>query len=260
LRAESQKITAAKPELRDAEKEVTLLGRSTLLAAEIARDYAALDAVWTTWAVDHMKPYGIDDREKAAYTAQAARWKEFVNLQKEEAAQNALAEEAAQERKLLVLKAAAGLDEKVANLRGKETEARSKASLAATKQAADYWEAQFEKIKDPKPDDIWARNVTAQRDLTLAKRAEGDAGVAFGRAQQTLNADDPHLKELRAAWLLAGLKAMRSESTLNLLSVDFEISKREGLGANDPDLPALKKERESLLQKIKDLDEAIGKP
>ncbi len=260
LRAQAQKIAATTPELRDAEKEITVVGRSTVLAAEIARDYAALDAAWTNWAADHLKPETPDEKLAAVYKQQAARWREFVNLAGEEAAQVALAEEAAQERKMIVLQgpaATAGLEAKVAAFRGKEMEARSRATLADNKQPLDYWQMQSDKINDPKANDVWAKNVQAQRELTLARRAAGDAGVAFGQAQQSPT-DDAKLAALRAAYLLAGIKMMRAEATVNLLSVEFEISKRQGIGGNDPELPGLQKERDGLVQKIKDLDEAIS--
>jgi hypothetical protein len=258
LRADMEKLAATKPELRDAEKEVTVLGRAAMLLAAIGRDYAALDAAWTEWSADHLKPATQEEKAVAMYRTQAARWREYMNLAKEEALQVALAEEAAQERKMLVLKAQPGLDAKVAVLRGKEMEARSRATIAASRQAGDYWQDQFARLDDPKSMDIWGKNVRAQRDLALARRAAGEAGVAFGQAQQTLPAEDAKVKELRAASLLAGLKMMRAEASLNLLSVEFDISKREGIGGNDPELPNMRKAREALVQKMKELDEAIG--
>lgn len=258
LRAEMEKLAATRPEQRDAEKEVTVLGRATMLMAAIGRDYAALDAAWTEWSTDHLKPATQDEKAVAMYKTQSTRWREYMNLAKEEALQVALAEEAAQERKMLVLKAEAGLEAKVAVLRGKEMEARSRATIAASRQAADFWQDHFARLEDPKSEDIWAKNVRAQRDLALAKRAAGDAGVAFGQAQQTLAAEDARLKELRAASLLASLKMLRAETALALLTVEFELSKREGIGGNDPELPAMRKNRERLVQKLKELDEAIG--
>ncbi len=220
------------------EERAANAGKIKQLLADIEGGYAALDAAWSAWAVEHLKPETDDEPAAIFVKEQAKLWGEFMTLAKERAGQLALAEQM-----------------EGAGDKGRALTARSRALLAENKQSRDYWQKQWDKITDPKPDDVWAKSVRLHLALVEARLKVGAAGVTLG---QSLDSPLSAAKEaeLRQALAAAVSALTLAELRLTLATLEFEISKREGIGAaggNDAELADLKKQREALLVKIKEL-------
>lgn len=229
-------------------------GDLALLAAQIESDYAALDAAWTQWDVDHLKP-PADASAAAAVRDQAQRWGEFMALNQERAAQLALAQQAG--RDLTALDAQTTDPAIVARrkaLEGQSVEANSRALIAENKQSRDYWQKQWDRINDPKANDVWAQSVSLNLALTDARLKAGAAGVSYGTALQQNPADAAQIAALKSALEQAARAMNLADAKLDLANVEFEISKRADT-PTDPDLPNLKKQHDALTAKIKDLSQ-----
>jgi hypothetical protein len=207
-----------------------------LLLAQIERDYAALDAAWTSWAVEHLKPEAQDAPTADFINAQAKRWGEFFTLNKERTGQLAIAAETP------------------ANQPGKILIARSRALLAENQQSRDYWQAEWGKIEQPKPDDVWANSVRLHIALIDARLAVGNAGIAFGQAQDATPPDEAKIAAFKKDLETALNRLSLADARLSLISIEFEISKRQGAPGEEAELAQLKKQRDDLLAKIKQLE------
>jgi len=128
-------------------------------------------------------------------------------------------------------------------------EARSRALLADNKQTSDHWLHEKTRLDKDDPRDVWVKTVGLHVELNAARDAAGKAGIELGQALQKSPQASDAIAKLNTAYGTAAKQVTLSELRLKLVSVEFEISKREGF-ENEPDLPALKKEREQLLQKI----------
>ena len=82
--------------------------------------------------------------------------------------------------------------------------------------------------------------------LAAAREAAGKAGVAYGKSLQHETADAAAQKAYAEA--LAGVRV--AELKMDLVNVEFEISKREGL-EGDPDLAGLKRRKEEIEVELK---------
>jgi hypothetical protein len=262
LRDDSAALRKISPELRDAEKELHVFGRLAVLAAEIEKNYAALDAAWTTWATDHLDLETNDETLVPRLKDQANRWREHMLLEQERTAQLAIAEQAAFDQKEIALKGAdAGTPQEIAakrqTLSGKEMEARSRALQADNKQSYERWHAEEARL-DPKTDprEIWIKDVHLHVELTAARQKTAAAGITYGAALQK-ETDASALKKLGDTYTAAVTEATLDEQRLALADVEFEIEKREGFG-NDPDLPGLKKQQDQIKQRIDQLQKTLS--
>jgi hypothetical protein len=218
----------------------------TVLAAQIERDYATLDAAWTAWAVEHLKPAGETPQEVAFVKEQARHWGDFMAANKERAEQLALAAEtpADQSARALV--------------------ARSRALIAENTPSRDYWQAQWDKLTPPAPapapapatapDDTWANTVRLRLALINARLAVGNAGIDLGQAQQSTPSDEGKIADFKKVLDTALAQMTLADARLALVTIEFEISKREGTPGAEAELAQLKTQRDALRAKIKQLE------
>jgi hypothetical protein len=244
LRPEAARQRAVTRELRDPAEEARIQGRTAVLMAEIERDYAALDAAWSAWAGDHVKLATEDAAEAAFVREQARLWGEYMALNKERLEQLAIAAELTAQT--------AGKPA----LAGRALEARSRALIAENKQSRDYWQQQWDKIQEPQAEDVWAQMARLRLALVEARLKVGAAGVAYGQAQQANPLDEAKAADLKKALEAAVTKMTLAEARMSLANVEFEISKREGLTGAETELAALKRQRDELAAKIKELEAA----
>jgi len=234
-----------------------------VLLVDIEKNYAALDAAWAAWAADHARFVGEDARVLADLKQEAARWKEHGRLMQVRAEQLALAERASLDPALLPngppMDAAKEL--KMQQARGREINARSAALRAGNQQPREYW-AEALKNLDPKdPRETYVKDVRLHVDLTDAREAAAKLGIDYGDAlaiSDKAPAGGP-VAALGAQYAAALGKVSQAETRLELFNVTFEISKREGF-EGDPDLPGLKKRRDELEAKLKELEAASATP
>jgi hypothetical protein len=210
--------------------------RLSLLAAQIERDYAALDAAWTAWAVDHLKPTGETADEVAYIKEQARHWGDFMAANMERAQQLALAAETPSDQPARALVA------------------RSRALIAENKPARDYWQAQSDKIKGAPSGDTWANTVRLRLALINARMVVGGAGVDLGQAQQQMPPDEAKIAGFKKALDAALGQMTLADARLALVTVEFEISKREGSPAEAVELAKFKKQRDDLRARIQQLE------
>ena len=190
LRDEAAKLKKIAPELRDAEKELAVFGRLTVLAAKIEKNYAVLDAAWTAWAADHMKLETDDDKLGKLLKDQARRWREHMTLEADsDRPKLAIGEEAAFEEEEIADESppadAAARQQKAAILSDARNWRPAPAALLAdNKQPTDHWTAEQKRLD---PEDRSARRVDSGReDLHVAltvppKMPPGKAGIALGQ-------------------------------------------------------------------------------
>jgi hypothetical protein len=144
--------------------------------------------------------------------------------------------------------------------RGREIGARSKAMQVDNQEDSVYWHEQLRQI-DPTTDprDVWIKTVRLHVDLTDAREKAATAGITYGRTLDSGNGGSDALTKQQQEYLRASIGATLCEKRIDLASVEFEISKREGLG-DDPELPDLRKKRDAIQQAIKQLEQAATAP
>ena len=202
------------------------------LLAEMERGYAELDAAWADWSVDHAA-FDADADDSKGIKDEAAKWKEHMDLRRTRAEKLYDAEEAAR-----------------ANDLGREVVARSEALLAENSETLAYWkgvQGSLDSKNDPRVD--WIKHVNAQVALRQAMEGAGKAGLAYGKALED-GASAAVKEAAQSAYAEAMEGVRRARLGLDLVNVEFEISKREGL-EGDQDLPALKKQREEIEGELK---------
>jgi len=143
-------------------------------------------------------------------------------------------------------------------LQGRAIEARSRALIAENMQSRDYWQVQSDKLNDPEADDVWAKVTGLHILLEQARPTVGTAGEAYGQAIQAVPRDAAKEAELQKALDSAVREMTLADTRLTLANVEFEISKRQGPGPADPDVPGLEKQRAALQSKIQELESPPG--
>jgi len=248
-----------------------LVSRRTLLAAKIAAGYAALDRDWAVWAVDHGTFDDKDAKTVMQVKAQAASWKQHMTLAAERESELAAAEDAAAQEQALESQPLDGAGKaKLTLLRGKEIEARARAILADNKQDQERWQAEQLRLNSgTDPRDTWVKEVALHVEMAAARNQAGAAGIAYGEALQAIGnvappaggqeVANPLAASMEKNYAQATLRVSLAEARLNLLSTDFEISKRKDM-PDDADLPALRKQHDELTRKISDLQAAQARP
>ncbi|HEY4329324.1 MAG TPA: hypothetical protein VGN88_06285 [Phycisphaerae bacterium] len=262
LRQDLPKFLAIAPELRDAQKQHDIVDRLTLLAADIQRDYSVLDAAWAAWDAGHLKIDTSVETEVAYHKKQSTLWRDFLADKSDQARALSAAAHAAFEQKSLTLTGTSPDDPKIAVLKGAEFESRSRALAAQTRSTAAYWQQKADDFKkqNPTPDsgDIYAQDIALHVALNSARLAAASAGIALGAAQSHPAAQSPEaLAQLKKTSDRASLQMFLAESNLDLALTEFEISKRQSITADDPELPQLRATRDQLKTKIASLKAAL---
>jgi len=201
-----------------------------VLLAQMQKGYAELDAAWADWSEGHAQFNSDDVHDLEMIKQEAARWKEHMDLRREWAEKTCDAELAAQGK-----------------AQGQEMAARSEAILAGNKEAREYW-ADLQKSLDVKndPRTDWIAHVNAQVALTEAWDEVGNAGLAYGKAIDAKG----DITAVKAAYDGATAKVREAQLRLDLVNVNFEISKREGI-EGDPDLPMLRRRKAAIEEELK---------
>ena len=166
--------------------EQDLHGKWLVLAANIEKGYAELDAAWARWSADHAVFETTDDKQLDDLKQQAKMWREHMDLRQKRAEQLAVAEQAAYDLKQIDRQPQTDATKaKHQNLFGKELEARSSALLAENVHPRAYWKFELGRLdakNDPRTD--WIKHIGVQVELSDAREETGTAGLAYGRALQ----------------------------------------------------------------------------
>ncbi|HUO08802.1 MAG TPA: hypothetical protein VM008_10915 [Phycisphaerae bacterium] len=201
-----------------------------VLLAQMQKGYAELDAAWADWSQEHAQFNSDEPHDLELIKQEAAQWKKHMDLRREWAEKNCVAALAAKDNAL-----------------GREMIARSQALQAGNKEAREYWtdvQQSLDVKTDPRAD--WISHVNAQVALTQAWDDAANAGLAYGKAIDA-GADVAPAKE---AYDRATAKVHNAQLQLDLVKVNFEISKREGI-EDDPDLPQLRRRKASIEEELK---------
>jgi hypothetical protein len=163
-----------------------------------------------------------------------------MQLNAEHAAQNLIVEQALADETALRGKPDSPENRRaLQKVNGVEIEARSRAMIAANKQAMDVWKYRKETLEPDDPRTEMKREIATQLALAQARAATGEAGIAYGKALQNADAGIPAAQETyRQASLAMTIAGLETQ----LADIDFEISKRDGM--DDPDLPGMIKQRD----------------
>jgi len=248
---------AAAARIADPEKPIAQSAeflRMAVLAAEIEKNYAALDAAWAAWAADHPN-LDEDPTAQAELKAQTKAWKEHWQLNADHAAQELIVEQALAEATALGQKPDSPENRRaLQKTNGVEIEARSRAMLAANKQALEVWQYRKDALQKDDPRVEMKQEILTNLALSQARAAAGEAGVAYGKALQAgdaaaITGPQQTYKKASLAMTIAGLE-------VQLADIDFEISKRDGM--DDPDLPGMIKQRDAWRTELKAAKAAAG--
>ncbi|GEM_PF-1245461 len=250
---EFKKLHEIPVEERDAIKQDQVFGKTSALAASIEKGYATLDGAWGIWAADHPVYEAENNDELELIKNQVKLWREHMQLTQLRAEQLSAAENAAYQQKVLSHEAQTPeVKAKIAHLRGVELEARSNAIIAGNKHPAEYWKSERSRLNpqdDPRTD--WIRHVQLQVDMANAREVAAHAGITYGQALQS--GADVTASQLAYAKAVGQLNVVNLQ--LNLADINFEISKRDGFD-DDPELPALRKQKAALEARLKSLEAA----
>ena len=225
-----------------------------LQTARVEKGYAALDAAWAVWAAEHPVYDTLpgDDHALDEYKAQTKLWREHMTDWKDRAAYLADAEEARFEiRGLKGKPPAADTKALLAKANGRELSARSHALLLEIRHVLVYWEYEKGRLAPDETRLDWVRNITTQLELVKAKEAMANAGIALG----DLLAKDPAdagISAAQGAYKAAVARMAIAELEARLADVEFEIHKYESIPDSE-ELPGLKKQRDQIIEQIKEL-------
>ena len=251
-----RQMKATAPELRDAAAEEETRGKASLLAAEIEKGYATLDAAWAGWAADHPVFQAGDTAELDELKAQTKLWREHMDLRQKRAEQLAVAEKAAYDLRALAHQPQTDAARAAGQtLRGVEMEARSSALLAEDVHTRTYWKHEQGRIDKTDPRTDWIKQINLNVELYDTREAVGTAGLTYGRALQSSGPTD--VAAAQKIYLQAVVRMTVAQLKVRQADVDFEISKREGF-ADDPDLPRLRAQKKALEEQLKQAEAATA--